>query len=209
MRAKTGTRQHTLTYAAHAPPGTWAEHRACFTPKRSLVRTQYRPPTLPTSIMSSQELIEALQKRSHPCRLRAGFGRGAHLRGPIHMGRPRLVCHHRPGTPQDRRSPPYPITPMCLPPASPTATTSSPSNLSSREPSCCRPAALAGGGRARHHRRRLRQHGNADPGRGRHRTRRVAALEEVVIGDFRPRPWSPPLWSQSCGGYSTHELGMA
>src|SRR5215204_4298990 len=44
MRAKTGTRQHTLTYAAHAPPGTSAEHRACFTPKRSLVRTQYRPP---------------------------------------------------------------------------------------------------------------------------------------------------------------------
>src|SRR5829696_183734 len=43
MRAKTGTRQHTLTYAAHAPPGTSAEHRACFTPKRSLVRTQYRP----------------------------------------------------------------------------------------------------------------------------------------------------------------------
>jgi ABC-type nitrate/sulfonate/bicarbonate transport system substrate-binding protein len=39
MRAKTGTRQHTLTYAAHAPPGTSAEHRACFTPKRSLVRT--------------------------------------------------------------------------------------------------------------------------------------------------------------------------
>ena len=45
MRAKTGTRQHTLTYAAHAPPGTSAEHRACFTPKRSLVRTQYRPPS--------------------------------------------------------------------------------------------------------------------------------------------------------------------
>jgi hypothetical protein len=46
MRTKTGTRQHTLTYAAHAPPGTSAEHRACFTPKRSLVRTQYRPPSL-------------------------------------------------------------------------------------------------------------------------------------------------------------------
>ena len=44
---------------------------------------------------------------------------------------------------------------------------------------------------------------------GRHRTRRVAALEEVVLGDFRLAHDLHPLWPRSCGGYSTHELGMA
>ena len=44
---------------------------------------------------------------------------------------------------------------------------------------------------------------------GRHRTRRVAALEEVVLGDFRLAHDLHPLWPRSCGGYSSHELGMA
>src|SRR5688572_32099318 len=90
MRAKTGTRQHTLTYAAHAPPGTSAEHRACFTPKRSLVRTQYRPPKSEPGAGRTDELRDPTKVRQWwwSCRPRDSTGVAP---GRVHCGTGRLV----------------------------------------------------------------------------------------------------------------------
>jgi len=123
MRAKTGTRQHTLTYAAHAPPGTSAEHRACFTPKRSLVRTQYRP--------QISHLVRGLSGESirTSCRLRAESG-GTNAR-PLglvvhHIGRPD-ACREQPSGP--RRKVSSAVSPSSITP-SPAARSTNPATAS-------------------------------------------------------------------------------
>jgi hypothetical protein len=77
-----------------APSLAIHDHLTCFTPKRSLVRTQYRPPISPLATGTFRESVRT------PCRLRAdsaGLTPDRRTLWAHHIGRPRFAWVALPG----------------------------------------------------------------------------------------------------------------